>query len=647
MIGIKKLDRFILKNFALVFAGSFFICLFVFMMQFTWRYVDELIGKGLSLEILAKFFWYMGLTLVPTALPLAFLLGSLISFGNMGERLEILAMKAAGVPLIRIMRPIMVVAVLGALTSFYFQNNTAPQAQLELRTLLMSMKQSSPAVEIPEGTFYNGIPNVNLYVERKNAATGMLYQMIIYKTDQGFDRAQIVLADSGKLEVTADKHFLRLQLWSGEQFENLQQQSMSNLMQGANVPYDRETFCYKQLLITFDSNFNLMSASELAGMPSAKNLEQIDRSVDSMNHVVDSLGMDNYRSAMRQFFDMPHVPAQDSLRALRMARSGSLTFDRLTDSLSAGVRQQAARAAGNRVSQLQSDLEWRGLLTKDNNSIIRRHLIEWHQKFTLSLACLFFFFIGAPLGAIIRKGGLGMPTVVSVLIFIFYYIINTSGMKMARDGSWNMIYGMWVSTFVLTPVGLFLTYKSNKDSVVFNMEVYTRFFRRLLGLRTKRHIFVKEVIIEDPDYATLPVRLTELKQCCRRYAVRENLLKPPGYVSTFFHHRDDHEISSISEQMEQLVEEMSNSRDRQLLMELERFPILFTRAHVTPFSRHWLNVACGVLFPLGCIIWFRMWRFRLRLMGDIRQIIKTCEALTVSVARVEAEMERRRKNTDD
>lgn len=633
MIGIKKIDSFILKNFALVFAGSFFICLFVFMMQFTWRYVDELIGKGLSLEILAKFFWYMGLTMVPTALPLAFLLGSLIAFGNMGERLEILAMKAAGIPLIRIMCPIMVVAVAAALVSFYFQNRIAPQAQLELRALLLSMKQNSPAVEIPEGTFYNSIPNVNLYVQHKNAATGMLYQLIIYKTDQGFDRAQIVLADSGKLEVTADKHFLRLQLWSGEQFQNLQQQNTPQVMQGANVPFDRETFCYKHMLITFDSNFNLMSAADLADMPRAKNLQQIDRSVDSLYQVVDSLGRDNYTAAMRQYFNMPHVPAQDSLRALRLARSG-LSYDRLTDSLAPARLQQALRLARSRASQVQSDLEWRGLLTKDNNSIIRRHLIEWHQKFTLSLACMFFFFIGAPLGAIIRKGGLGMPTVVSVLIFIFYYIINTSGMKMARDGSWNMVYGMWVSTFVLTPVGLFLTYKSNKDSVVFNMEVYTRFFRRLLGLRVRRHLFPKEVVIDDPDYATLPARLKALQQRCRRYAVGHALQRPPRYVPTFFRYRPDHEIAAISEQLEQLVEEMSNSRDRQLLAEAERLPVLLTQAHVSPFSRRWLNVMCGVLLPLGAVIWFRMWRFRLRLLADIRQIIQTCGALTASAERL-------------
>lgn len=189
------------------------------MMQFTWRYIDELIGKGLSLDILGQFFWYMGITLIPMSLPLAILLASLITFGNMGEQLELLSMKAAGVPLVRIMRPILMLVIVFTGMSFYFQNKTAPDAQISLRTLLFSMKQAQPAVEIPEGVFYNEIPNLNLYVQRKNAETGMLYQTIIYKTDQGFDRAQIVLADSGRLEMTADKLHLRLDLWNGEQFE--------------------------------------------------------------------------------------------------------------------------------------------------------------------------------------------------------------------------------------------------------------------------------------------------------------------------------------------------------------------------------------------------------------------------------------------
>ena len=315
MFGIKKLDIFILKNFLLIFVGAFFICLFVFMMQFTWRYVDELIGKGLSLEILVQFFWYMGITLVPTSLPLAVLLASLIAFGNMGERLELLAMKAAGVPLVRIMQPILCVVVLLTAVSFVFQNTASPKAQKSLRTLLISMKQTSPAVEIPEGVFYGGVPNVNLFVERKNAETGMLYQLIIYKTDQGFDRAQIVLADSGRMEVTADKLHLKLDLWNGEQFENLQSQGFSGLS-GTSVPYDRETFAYKQLLIDFDSNFNMMDEDMLRNLATAKNMQEIEHDVDSMEQRLDSVGQGYYAEARRTVYRMPPLAKADSAKML-------------------------------------------------------------------------------------------------------------------------------------------------------------------------------------------------------------------------------------------------------------------------------------------------------------------------------------------
>ncbi len=623
---IKRLDLYVLKNFALVFAGSFFICLFVFMMQFTWRYVNELIGKGLSLDILAKFFGYMAVTLMPTSLPLAVLLASLIAFGNMGERLELLAMKAAGVPLIRIMRPILVVVCLLAVTSFYFQNSFSPQAQRQLRTLLISMKQTSPAVEIPEGVFYNGVPDVNLFVQKKNAETGMLYQLIIYKTDQGFDKAQIVLADSGKLEVTADRQFLKLQLWSGEQFENLQGQSFSAL-QTASVPYDRETFNYKQLLISFDSNFNLMDANALNGLASAKDMNQIVAAVDSVEAELDSVGRNYYNTARDMYFNVPQLAKKDSVRTMRQVESAAVPFDTLEARLTPEQLSLVRRKAMNTARSFRSELEWKSLVTGDGDRFIRTHWIEWHQKMTLSLACLMFFFVGAPLGAIIRKGGLGMPTVISVVIFIFYYIFNTSGMKLARDGSWNIWYGMWISTMILSPLGAFLTYKANNDSVVFNLELYTAFLRRILGLRSHRHIFRKEVIINDPDYEALPDKLAALRGECEEYNRVNRLLRAPNYMTIFFHYRSDVEVQHIEENMEALVEELSNSRDPRILGELNNLPLIYVNAHTSPFHSRQLNVAAGVLFPVGLVLWLRIWRFRLRLLRDIRQIVKSTETL--------------------
>ena len=626
MFRIKKLDLYILKKFLPLFAAAFFICLFVFMMQFTWRYVDELIGKGLSFEILAQFFWYMGITLIPTSLPLAILLASLITFGNMGEQLELLSMKAAGVSLVRIMAPILLVTLMVTGVSFHFQNKTSPEAQVKLRTLLFSMKQSSPAVEIPEGIFYSGIPDVNIYVEKKDAPTGMLYQLIIYKTDQGFDRAQIVLADSGRVEMTEDKMHLRLELWKGEQFENLQSQNLSSL-KSKNVPYDRETFDYKILLIDFDSNFNMLDADLLRNMPSAKNMEEIKHSVDSMNQRLDSIGRNNYKEAKARWFKTPLLSSTDSIKAIEKNKAKAIDFDELVAGTPAATLQTAIYNAKNAAQSYASELEWKSVTTDDGNRFVRRHWIEWHTKITLSLACLFFFFIGAPLGAIIRKGGLGMPTVISVIIFIFYYIINTSGMKMARDGSWNMIFGMWISSAVLLPFGIFVTYKANKDSVVFNGELYLSIIRRFLGLRSSRHIYRKDVIIEDPDYSKMKIELQELQNISKEYNSQHRLYLAPNYFKVFFKHQEDHIIEDLEVRMENAVEELSNSKNPRILQSLSELPIMFSHAHVSPFHGRRLNIAAGLIFPIGIILWIRIWRFRLRLLRDLKQVVKSCDNL--------------------
>lgn len=626
---INKLDKYILKKFLLIFVGAFFICLFVFMMQFTWRYVDELIGKGLSLDILGQFFWYMGITMVPQALPLAILLASLITFGNLGESFELLSMKAAGIPLVRIMRPIGIIALTMTGVSFYFQNSTSPEAQINLRTLLFSMKQQSPAVEIPEGIFYNGVPNINLFVQKKNAETGMLYQTIIYKTDQGFDRAQIVLADSARLEMTSDKMHLKLDLWNGEQFESLESSGGNDMLRKANEPYDHESFKYKQFIIDFDSNFNMMNKDMLSGMPSAKNMAQIEHSVDSLEHELDSIGHSYYAEATRFYYTRPTLTVKDSvgLHKKLQAPEANLDFDEIVEHTPKNTMNFAEQTARSTIQSIKSDLEWKSNMVSEGDRYIRRHWIEWHQKITMSLACILFFLVGAPLGAIIRKGGLGLPTVISVIIFIIWYIINTSGMKMARDGSINLVLGMWASTAIITPFAAFITYKANHDSVVFNIDAYIHFFTRLLGIRTKRHMTCKEVIIDDPDMEVIPTKIAELKQACLTYQDKMQLLHAPNYKQTFFNVQEDNAIYEIHHRINAIIEELSNSRDIKIISVLCEFPVLYDRAHLSPFRSKRANQISGIFFPFGFLLWFRIWRFRLHLYNDIRTTIHTCEKL--------------------
>ena len=595
-------------------------------MQFLWRYVDDLVGKGLTLDVLGQFFWHVSVYLVPTSLPLAVLLASLITFGNMGENLELLSMKAAGVPLVRVMRPILLLIIPLSAFVFYFQNEISTNAQKQLRALLVSIKIAQPAVEIPEGVFYN-MRDFNLYVVKKNAQTGMLYNTIIYKMDQGFDRAQIVLADSAKIEMTADKMHMKLTLWSGEQFQNLKTEDV-NVFKSESVPYDRETFMYKQLLIDFDSNFNQLEANELAFMPQAKNWTALANFIDSMNLQIDSAALASSSDyAGRALPTTKAFTRKDSLATLRALSHVKLNFDSLVAKIPKEKMERARNRTASTLQSFSTEMTWRNEAVEDQEYFVRKHEVEWHQRITLALACLLFFFVGAPLGAIIRKGGLGMPTIISVGIFILYYIINTSGMKMARDGSINMVVGMWMSTFILTPAGAYLTFMANRDSVVFNLDAYIAFLRRLLGFRTKRHLFRKEVIITPPDVTTDLQLAQSIRQEAEDYRQTKRLWLAPNYFRLFFRTRPDQRMEQLSDRIEELVEDLANTRDMHVLDTLNRVPFIYAHAHTTPFSRQWINYVFGVLFPLGLIIWARAWRFRLRLARDLRQTIKCMTTL--------------------
>ena len=282
-------------------------------------------------------------------------------------------------------------------------------------------------------------------------------------------------------------------------------------------------------------------------------------------------------------------------------------------------------SAVSRAENVANDLGFKKFTMENNDYSIRKHKTEWHKKITISLSCLLFFFIGAPLGGIIRKGGLGMPVIVSVLVFIIYYIIDNTGYKMARDGKWIVWMGMWTSSAVLAPLGIFLTYKSNKDSVVLNTDVYIAWFKRVFGVRSVRHLSKKEVIIHDPDYRRLPSDLDALSEECKNYMEKNRLSKAPNYFSLWMTAGQDQEIIAINNRMELLVDEMSNTRSLILLQKLEKYPIIPVNAHVRPFHNYWLNMAIGILMPIGLFFYFRIWAFRVRLAKDMERIIKNNE----------------------
>ncbi|MGL4411133.1 MAG: LptF/LptG family permease [Bacteroidales bacterium] len=625
MLKIKRLYRFILETFLPIFLMTFLISIFILLMQFLWRYVDELVGKGLSMSVLGEFFFYSALSLIPMALPLSILLASLMTFGNLGERLELLAMKAAGVPLIRIMRPLIVFIASITLFSFIYQNELNPKVQVKTYSLLMAMKQKSPELDIPESTFYDQIDGYNMYVASKNLKTGMLYDVMVYDYSKGFENATVIVADSAKLVMTEDKKALFFNLWSGESFENLQKQRTAS----NSVPYRRETFSYKEILIEFDTNFNRMDESFLSGQYIGKNLQELRSTADSLRVITDSLERVNGRTLL---YGTPintaadRINIADSLKVKSKVATATksaispIYSDSLFHSKTAKQRREVMAAALSAATSRKQDIEYRGYSYTDTMRSIRRHNLEWHRKFSLSVACLVFFFIGAPLGAIIRKGGLGMPAVISVMLFIFYYIIDNTGYKFARDGVMPAWQGMWLSTFVLIPLGVFLTYKAVKDSVLMNSEAYSMLFKKLFGKRTQRELSRKEVVIYSADMGLVKDLLSKLDGNVKSF-LKDNKSSIGFNYFTLWRDGDQFDsIEEISQQVESVVEELLNADSNSFFHKISEYPIIqIERLNMIPRSRA-LRWTLGILFPIGIPLFIISMVQRRVLKSDLQNI---------------------------
>ncbi len=571
--GIKRMYMFMLESFLPLFVMTFFITLFIVLMQFLWRYIDDLVGKGLGVDVIAELFFYAALTMIPMALPLAILLASLMTFGNLGEQFELTAMKASGVSLLRSMKPLIALIILIAIGAFFFQNNVLPIAQTKMWTLLYSMRQKSPEVEIPEGVFYDQIPGYNLFVETKNSDTGTLYNMMIYDVSKGFENSSIILADSGRLAFSEDQTHLFLKLWNGESFENLKE-AASNMR---NVPYRRESFKDKEILVTFDANFNRLDEQGMRNQYVGKNLSELQATIDSVGLRVDSVGAIYAGDLRRQPIvgTSAYKTAYDGKRYTYTKDDGSEKAGRLVDIDSlfrAGGAQQRSyiQSALNIARRNKQNYEFKALAMSEDRETIRRHAIELQKKFTLSFACIIFFFIGAPLGAIIRKGGLGMPLVISVFLFIFYYIIDNTGYKLARDGRWEVWEGMWLSAAVLLPLGIFFTYKAVNDSAVFNADAYRNFIRRLLGKAPYRVVTLKELVMDDVD----PQKAIEMVAALRERAERVIAVHPlRRWVPQRY---DQEQFDRLSAEMEAVVTYLGNSRDVLVINKLMDFPVFHT-----------------------------------------------------------------------
>lgn len=477
---MKIIDRYLIKNFLGPFVLTFFFALFIILMQFLWKYVDDLVGKGLEWYIILKLLFYASATFVAMALPLAVLLSSLMTFGNMGERYEIVALKSAGISIGYLLKPLTGMVIVIACFSFWFSNNVMPVANWKMKTLLYDIKEQKPALSIDEGTFYKGFDNYVIRIGKKHANNEDIEDILIYDHSRHQGNCTMTYAKRGVMKMTEDKKYFLFVLYDGYYWdESRNQNSRSNL-----YPLSRATFSeqYKR----FDlSSFEIQQSDEefFKSSYQSMTLSELKHHADTLKHEIDSLKEQATTTLLTNLYFFNCHIRNDSLFDQRKEEPSPYVVSELPISMQHDIYNYAHQAAMgfiNAVGFGHDELSY-------EKKTLYAHQIEMHRKFTMAVACLLFFFIGAPLGSIIRKGGIGVPLVVTVLFFAFYFVVSIIGEKVAKGSVVPVAIGMWFSTFVLIPVCVFLTYKATVDSAVLSAESYTKWWKLFKMKFTKKH----------------------------------------------------------------------------------------------------------------------------------------------------------------
>ena len=476
---MKRLHLYIIKSFIGPFFVTLLISLFVLLMQFLWVYLDELVGKGLGIGVIFEFILYTMAMLMTNAWPLAMLLASIMTFGDLGENNELLAMKAAGISLYRIMRPIIILSIIMTIGSFYFYNQVIPVSYKKLIALMSSIRQLRPEIIVKEGIFSNDIDNYSIKVGKKSPNGDMLYDIMIYNHTGDKGNTDLTVADSGTMKITKDKKYMILNLFSGETHAEMQPRDR----QKATFPSRTDKF-EKQSLVTVLQGMELERRDEsvFRNQNRALHNSQIVYVVDSLGKTLDKLRTDNalmlsYISPLN--IGVIKLARKDTTRPPPMKLIHYSDVDSIMKKSTAMERVNIISASLNSARNNARAIQQSDEMVTASVRILNRFGIEWHKKYTFAIACLIFVLIGAPLGAIIRKGGLGMPLVISIMLFIFYWIISTTGEKTSRESVASIWQGVWFSTFIFLPMGILLTYKAANDSVVFNVNAFADFFKKI------------------------------------------------------------------------------------------------------------------------------------------------------------------------
>ncbi|MFI3315104.1 MAG: LptF/LptG family permease [Rikenellaceae bacterium] len=474
---MNTLDRFILKSYIGPMVTTFFIVTFILMLNFLWRYIDELVGRGLPMSAILELIFYATSTLIPMGLPLATLLAGIMTMGNLGENNELLALKAAGVPLQRIIRPIIASTFVIAIISFFVINNFVPYSMQKMNGLLTDIRQQRQQIEFKDGVFFDGIPNIAIKVDRQDPVTKLLNGVIIYD-NRSNESPNTIVADSGYITISDDKNFLRLKMYNGQMYEGNRSHSWYD-----NPSLRHHQFDIQEILIELDGfNFERSDENAFGDRSSSKNIRELSVDIDSLETLVNGKLNEFSTRTMKSYlfsYDTTIINMNDSIRARRHHKvtRANIGYDTLNIDKKNKILDRTETTLTN----------MRYFVTAEHQNIrassvqLYASYINFHEKLSLPVSVIIFFLIGAPLGAIIRKGGLGMPIVISVAFFVIYYIITMTGKKLVNDGAWSPFAGMWLSSFILAPLALFLTYKSTTDSPLMDADTYNNHIKKVIS----------------------------------------------------------------------------------------------------------------------------------------------------------------------
>lgn len=672
----KIMHIFMVRSFLPLLLMTLLICWFVVLMQFLWQHIDDLVGKGMDVGVLLEVIFYAGLYVLPTAVPLGVLLASLMTFGNLGERLELLAMKSAGVPLSKIMKPLVILVTCIALGLFVYLDRGVQKASVRVYQILFSVRYARPELEIPKGIFFNGIDGYSIYVADKDPASSTLYNVMIYDLSEQ-RTPRIILADTGRLLMDESKLYLIMSLRSGESFEQLS--SQTTLIPGSQASderpasYIKEHFTEKVIFIPFDANFEMMGDDYLKSQFVGKNLRELIVYSDSTRMATDSVGRQvgsnvlfeihtklpppvstemgstmpgaNLQAAawlkQDQLSHRPFAPvtarrlSHDELLGAETSHASPppYTIDTLMDRASDQEKLLGYKQALEWLESLSSSVQIADTYYDDAASDYRVNAQEMHRKFTFPVACLLFFFVGAPLGAIVRKGGVGTPMVLAVLIFIIYYVIDTFGLKMINSGQIPVWAGMWLSSAVILPLGAFLTYKASRDSATLNADAYVVLFRRIFHPNYSRQLEYKEIIMQPATSEEVLREIGQLQSQMdallhKTYAQSRGLRldRLPDFAKAY---------QQLYQQLEETVETLHNYPDKYIFAQLLSLPML-GKTFANPLWQNRLCVwICIPLLPVSLLVMLylaiALWRNKRQLhqMPPIlNHIVKQIESQT-------------------